>query len=504
MSRVITVPPTADRSGALSPDRTHPAWEAPVKALIVVAAGVLLVLSLQSRGFWTTPLSWSRHTLEIPFFVIATMWGAVWYAALAWRVTLWWRYRPMADVPRRRLPSLSVIIPAFNEGALVRSSIRSVAASRYPTDRLQIIVIDDGSTDDTWDHIQAAVCGVENRVSIQTVRQPKNLGKRHALYEGFQRATGDVIVTIDSDSVVEPETLRRAVAPLVHDAKIGAVAGCVNVMNPNESLITRFLKCTFSLSFKFVRAYQSGFRGVFCTPGALSVYRASIVHKVADEWLNQHFLGLPCSTGEDRAMTNLILREGWQTFYQGNARVWSRMPTDYRGMTQMFLRWARSNIRETVVLHRFLLRPFRTEHLWSFRLNMYLVLVTLIVPYFLIWTSWSLTLTNSAYALRHSGMVVLYALTVAFIYYRNERDSDWIWLLVYEFFWIFCLSWIMPFALLTLRNTGWLTRGAAQPAPAAAPHSTLLVAKVAPQPGPLVGALKSAPVATSGSVTQAA
>jgi len=56
-------------------------------------------------------------------------------------------------------------------------------------------------------------------------------------------------------------------------------------------------------------------------------------------------------------------------------------------------------------------------------------------------------------------MVVIYGITMATIYYRNERDSDWIWLLAYEFFWIISLSWVMPYAALSLRNTGWLTRG---------------------------------------------
>jgi hyaluronan synthase len=235
------------------------------------------------------------------------------------------------------------------------------------------------------------------------------------------------------------------------------------VLNPRDSLMTRFLKCTFSMSFKFFRAYQSEFRGVFCTPGALSVYRAEVVRRVAEEWMNQRFLGRPCVTGEDRAMTNLFLREGWLTAYQGNAVVWARMPHTYGGVVKMFLRWARSNIRETVFLFRFLFAPLRRRHLTAFRFNMILTTLAMIMPVLLIFNSTTLLLTNGDYVLRHLGLVILYAMPMSLIYYRNERDSDWVWLFVYGFFWVPCMSWIMPYAALTLRNTGWLTRGSAVP-----------------------------------------
>ena len=80
------------------------------------------------------------------------------------------------------------------------------------------------------------------------------------------------------------------------------------------------------------------------------------------------------------------------------------------------------------------------------------------LPPLLIANSLALVATNDGYLLRHLGVVILYALTVSVIYYRNERDSDWIWLFLYQFFWVTCLSWIIPYAALTLRNTGWLTR----------------------------------------------
>ncbi len=429
-----------------------------LKVVIALAAAVLLMVAVGHDSWWSGDVFSLVSMLRWAFWVMAISYGAVMYAALAWRVVLWRRYRPMPSVEDGRLPQVTVVIPAFNEGPLVRQAILSVAASDYPADLLEIIVVDDGSTDDTWPHILTAARQARGRVPVTTLRQPTNLGKRRALHAGFSRARGDVFVTMDSDSILDRDSLRNAVSPLVRDPAIGCVAGCVQVLNPRQSLMTRFLKCTFSLSFKFVRAYQNEFRGVFCTPGALSAYRAAAVRKVADEWLAQRFLGRTCVTGEDRALTNLFLQEGWLTAYQGNAVVWCKMPHTYDGLTKMFLRWARSNIRETIFLLRFMFSRFRTRHLQTFRLNMILVILSLVVPQVLIVNSLALLAGGDVDLLGRLGVVLLCAVTASIIYFRNERDGGWVWLFLYWFFWVACLSWILPYAALTLGNTGWLTR----------------------------------------------
>lgn len=334
-----------------------------------------------------------------------------------------------------------------------------------PAGRLELVIVDDGSTDDSWLHILRGARAAGGRIKVTTLRHVTNMGKRHALHLGFSRGRSDVFVTVDSDSVLHPEAIRNGASALVRDRRVGCVAGCVEVLNPRASLITRFLKCSFSLSFKFVRAYQNEFRGVFCTPGALSFYRAAFVRKVADEWVNQRFLGQACTTGEDRAMTNLFLREGWLTAYQGNSKVFSKMPETFSGMCRMFLRWARSNIRETVVLFGFLFRRFRGAFLYAFRLNIFLATLSLVLPPIFVAGSLMLLVTRDGYALNQFLAVMVYSLSVAVIYYMNERDTDWVWLIVYELMWVSCLWWIIPYAFASLRNTGWLTRSSRPKSP---------------------------------------
>lgn len=436
-----------------------------IKAILILCVAAYLVYYVAAWHPWRRWFSADIGGWSAWYWITTLGYASFMYAVLAWRVILWRRYRPMVPPVDAALPSMSVIVPVFNEGALAGDCIRAALASRYPHDRLEIIVVDDGSTDDSWEHIRAAAAAAPNAAAVRTLRHERNLGKRAALALGFSQARGDVFVTLDSDSILDPDALRCGVAPLVHDPKIGAVAGCVRVLNARQSLVTRFLKCTFSLSFRFVRAYQNEFRGVFCTPGALSFYRAGIIRRVAGAWANQRFLGRPCVTGEDRALTNLALREGWLTAYQQNAVVHAEMPSTYAGMCRMLLRWARSNIRETIFLFRFLFTPFRRERVNTFRFNMLLVTMNLIVPVLLVAQSLPFAAVVSANFPHQLAMLLFHAAVVVSIYYANERDSDWVWLVAYQFLWVFGLSWIMPYAALTLRNTGWLTRGAPTPSP---------------------------------------
>ena len=312
---------------AVKPKTAHPEiwhaqipreWEKWVKGGIIAAAGLLLLAAI-----WTGVIP--KIFRVIPNVPLGNLWywslavyGMIHYAAMIWRICLWLSYRPMPPVDESELPAVSVIIPAYNEGSLVRKSIDSVTHSDYPRHKLQVIAVDDGSSDDTWEHIRAAAS--EAPIKVITLRQPFNRGKRHALFAGFQKATGEVWVTVDSDSIIEPDALRNGVAPLVRDRRIGLVAGNVRVLNRNDSLFTRFLKVSFVLSFTFSRAYQTQIRGLLTTPGALSIYRASAVRPVLGKWMSQTFLGVPCLTGEDRSMTNLICCPGLPLFLSIDGR----------------------------------------------------------------------------------------------------------------------------------------------------------------------------------------
>lgn len=385
----------------------------------------------------------------------AILWATMGILMLLFRTLLWFRYRMPPLARFADAPPMTVIIPAYNEGAMVARTIESVARAHYPCDRLEIFVVDDGSSDDTWQHIERAAA--QFPALVVPLRFARNRGKRAALEAGFRRGRGEVMVTIDSDSVIEPATL-LAMAGAFRDPKVGAVAGKVSVFNREDGLIPRMLKVRFALSFDFLRAVQSTYGTVYCCPGALAGYRSSVVHKVLDAWMNQHFLGRPCTFGEDRALTNDILNQGYDCVYQRAAIVHTLVPTDYWRLCKMFLRWDRSYVREEL---RFIGGIVWKRPPFARAIAIAEVLITNL-RYPIGWATLALlaalTPLHPEVLLRFCCALLLLSAFNMLYYLRSERSWDFIYGIGYSFFSVFALFWIFPYALCTARTQGWLTR----------------------------------------------
>jgi hyaluronan synthase len=401
------------------------------------------LVDVARREHWS--MLWVRPTI---------IWISMGLVLLLMRTVLWLLYRPSPAAREEDAPRLSVIIPAYNEGAMVEDAIASIAAAAYPGDRLQIIAIDDGSTDDTWHHIRHAA--LRFPALVTPVRLPVNQGKRGALAEGFRRASGEVIVSVDSDSVIERGALLAIVGPF-RNPRVGAVAGKVAVHNRRASLIPRMLHVRFILSFDYLRSAQSVFRTVYCCPGALAAYRASVVRQVMPGWERQRFLGAHCTYGEDRALTNDILAAGYDTLYQRTAVVHTVVPETYSKLCRMLLRWDRSYIREELRFARIVWsRPF-----WSRALSLYESSITNLrypVGYASI-ALWAMNALNDPGTIVRMLLAIMVVSLVYVLYYlRSERSWDFVFGILYAYFSFFALTWIFPYAALTLRARGWLTR----------------------------------------------
>lgn len=376
---------------------------------------------------------------------------------LVWRFWLFFVYRPTPECKNSALPHCSVIIPAYNEGKQVYETIKSVAASDYPSQKLQIIAVDDGSVDDTWTWIEHAKRKIKGNITI--IRLPYNQGKRKALESGFQISSGLTLVTVDSDSIVEPHTIRRLVSPIAKDPTVGAVAGNVRVLNRKEGIIPRMMDVSFLYSFDFIRASQSEVNTVMCTPGALSAYRRDIVMKVLSEWLHQTFMGKPAMIGEDRAMTNLILRAGYSVRFQQNAVVYTNIPVRFENLCKMLLRWARSNFRETIGMSKFAFQSFREGSMLGARINLLLGWAALTqAQIFLVITLALVLMHPMVFGLNLLLGVLLWSTLPAAFYAFRLRNTEALWAYAYGVFWLFCLSWITPYSIVTAHRSGWLTR----------------------------------------------
>ncbi|WP_165703930.1 glycosyltransferase [Enhygromyxa salina] len=377
-------------------------------------------------------------------------------AVLLWRVLLVARYRPTASVADAQLPTVTVLVPAYNEGAQVRGSLVSLVCSDYPRDKLQIIAIDDGSRDDTWTWMKRAAAQLGQQIEL--VHCPVNRGKRHALYEGFLRARGEVIVTVDSDSEVLSDTLRNLVSPLVVDPRIGAVAGNVRVLNRDAGAIARMLDVSFNHAFEFMRASESQVAAVMCCPGALSAYRRVLIDEFREQWITQTFLGAPAAIGEDRSMTNHVLRRGHHVRFQANAIVLTEVPTTTGQLARMLLRWARSNVRESLVMTGFALRRFRQGSQVGPRLNLGLSLIRTIGGGLAVIPTVVMILLAPIAIPWMLGAALIAGLLPAAVYAMTRSRRGAVWAFGYALYSLLCLSWITAFALITAHRSGWLTR----------------------------------------------
>ena len=448
-------PCLAGTDEALPVQQLPDTWELLISSAIIT--GLLLIFYASLSGLVLRPFfhateasSWMRNVIVRP----SQLWGVMGALLISFRTFLWFRYREIAPALISEAPPLTVIIPAYNEGQMVEKSIDSVASATYGRDRLEIIVVDDGSKDDTWHYIRKAASRYPGLV--KPVRFAKNKGKRAALEAGFRAAKGEIVVTIDSDSVIEKDSLLAIVGPF-RDPAIGAVAGKVSVYNHREGLIPRMLHVRYCLSFDFLRAVQSTYGTVYCCPGAFSAYRTRAVREVLDSWIEQKFLGEKCTYGEDRSMTNFILSSGYNTLYQRRAVVHTTVPTSYAKLCKMFIRWDRSYVKEEIRFARIIWKRPPLSRAIAF-VDTLITNLRFPVGYAVLGLLIKTSIDNPSIFMRFLLVMGLMSLLNVLYYFRSERSWNFIYGIIYSYFSFFALFWIFPYAVITVRSRSWMTR----------------------------------------------
>jgi biofilm PGA synthesis N-glycosyltransferase PgaC len=224
-------------------------------------------------------------------------------------------------------PLVSVLVPAFNESVCIASSIRSIAALDYPSK--EIVVIDDGSTDDTyWQAVEEGrrTLGVEVRVLSQ-----KNGGKASALNRGIREARGAFVMCVDGDSNLAPKSLREGMRHFV-DPNVVAVAGNVKVAN-RRNMITWLQALEYVEGLNLMRSAQAFFRVVNIIPGPLGIFRREALLEVG---------GYSSATfAEDCDLTLLLLTRGWKIKYEPRAIAYTEAPEQLYPLLRQRYRWTR-------------------------------------------------------------------------------------------------------------------------------------------------------------------
>jgi biofilm PGA synthesis N-glycosyltransferase PgaC len=246
--------------------------------------------------------------------------------------------------------SVSILVPAFNEGPVIETAITSLLELDWPA--FEIIVVDDGSTDDTYQRASK----LEGRHGAATVRvvRKANAGKASALNTGLAVASSPFVLCMDADSRLGRDTLRVAMRHFANP-RIGAVAGNVKVVN-RGTLWTRLQALEYIQGLNLPRRAQGFLRVVNIIPGPIGVFRRHVLAQVG---------GYDTDTfAEDADVTIKILGAGWQIVYEDGAVAWTEAPETVHDLLKQRYRWTRGILQALRKRGDWLARPRGDTAVW--------------------------------------------------------------------------------------------------------------------------------------------
>lgn len=357
-------------------------------------------------------------------------------------------------------PGVTIIIPCFNEEKWIQRTIQSCINQNYPADKLEVIVVDDRSTDDSVEKIKEIIgrltqsederYNIKERISYMV--QPENAGKREALAAGVKVAKHEYVVFVDSDSFLDPFAIRNLVQPF-KDPKMAGVTGRTDVANTYTNSLTKIQSVRYYIAFRIMKAAESYFHCVTCLSGPLSCYKKELVEKYLDQWLNQTFLGQKATFGDDRSLTNLMLRHH-RTYYQDTAVCSTIVPNDNKVFLKQQMRWKRSWLRESFTAGTFIWRkePFAAVFFYVG------LCVPILAPVVVIYNLIYVPMTTFAFPTTFMVGMLMMAMMMSAAQLFLRKSTTWIFGFLFCLYYEAVLLWQMPIAILTFWKSTWGTR----------------------------------------------
>ena len=230
-----------------------------------------------------------------------------------------------------KLPRISVIIPAYNEESSIEKSITAVLSNGYPRNLLEIIVVDDGSTDNTTK--------IASRYPVRVISHKKNMGRGAAIHTGIKEANGDILVTIDADTIPEHGSIKRLVSTFINP-DVGASCGFIIPEGVN-GFLKREQRIEYLLGFAFTKPLRSRMGWMLIPSGAFSAYRKSVV-----------FDATPTNTmAEDFDLGLHVHEKGYNVVYMPHARARTMVPTTLHRFVRQRIRWTLGGL-QVMAKHR--------------------------------------------------------------------------------------------------------------------------------------------------------
>jgi hyaluronan synthase len=412
-----------------------------MRVIAAVCLALLLALAIAYHAVW-----FELGAADAAFAV----YGVVVIAYITSRFLLSLPYRPPAAAGLE--PCVAIVMPAFNEEQGIAGSLRSLLALDYPEDKLELVAVNDGSTDDTLARMLEVA---DESPRVRVIDLGTNCGKRAAMAVGMRVTDAEILAFVDSDSTLEPDALRRLVQGFA-DPQVGAICGHAEVANVDESWLTRMQLVRYFVAFRVMKAAESLFGCVSCCSGCFSAYRRAAIVPHLDAWEHQTFFGASATFGDDRALTNCVLRD-WKVLYAADAVSYTAVPARLRQFLRQQLRWKRSWTRESLLLSRFIWRRHPLAALQAYTSILISLAAPVVALRALVW----LPLTGErglpvVYAIGIYAMALSYGLY--YVVCHRRYDPRWIYGIAFCFFYLAFLLWQTYWAILTSRSSSWGTR----------------------------------------------
>jgi poly-beta-1,6-N-acetyl-D-glucosamine synthase len=261
-------------------------------------------------------------------------------------------------------PSVTLIVPVFNERKLIAQVLERLFQLDYPD--FEILVVDDGSSDNTFLHATIAARNVA-QPSVRILPKP-NGGKADALNHGLAHARGEIVICVDGDAVLDVNAIKYAVAHF-DDPRIGAVAGNVRVSNRDTALGV-FQALEYTLGLGLAKRAQSAAGAVAIVPGPLGAFRKEAIARTGGYEHDTY--------AEDFDLSLSLLQDGWHAVYESRACVYTEAPESLMQLLKQRYRWSRGAVQVLRKRWHFLLKPIKKP--WAFLGVSYLIFEMLLMP----------------------------------------------------------------------------------------------------------------------------
>mgnify|MGYP001585339684 FL=1 len=407
---------------------------------------LILIIKLITIQQFDNGILFATYSIAVSFYILS-------------RFGLAYFYEP--SVPDSDLayePTISFAVPSKNEGENIRKTILKIADTNYPKHKFDIIAVNDGSDDNTLAEMLMAKKIIETKKgfgtdSVRVIDWKINKGKREGMAECVRQSNKDIVIFIDSDSFVDPEAARELVKYFAHD-DVAAVAGHAYVANADENFLTKMQAVRYFVAFKAYKAAEALFGAVTCCSGCCSAYRRSYMNEVMEQWLGQKFLGVQCTYGDDRSLTNYLLKKGYKALFSNEAVAYTFVPNTLQKFMKQQFRWKKSWVRESLIAGTFMWKKNPIMSL-SFYLGVILpILAPVIVIRALIWYPYA----TGNWPFYYLFGLVLMAIVYGLYYYIYTKDRKWVYGVFFAAFYTIILIWQLPWAILNLQDARWGTR----------------------------------------------